>query len=73
MKRITLYTMNNCPHCQQVKQYLDHKGVKYRLCNVKTPSGQKEMLKLGIKAVPALMLGDTLIRQITQSTLKNIN
>ncbi|NQY64498.1 MAG: hypothetical protein HRT38_12320, partial [Alteromonadaceae bacterium] len=49
MKRVVLYSMNNCPHCQTAKKYLDQQDIVYRLCNVKTPSGQKEFRKTGRK------------------------
>ena len=61
MKRVVLYSMNNCPHCQTAKQYLDKKGVTYRLCNVKTPAGQKEFRKTGLRGVPVLKIGDQIL------------
>lgn len=61
MKRVVLYTMNNCPHCQTAKRYLDEKAIAYRLCNVKTPAGQKEFAKTGMRAVPVLKIGDQLL------------
>jgi len=61
MKRITLYTMANCPHCNTAKSYLDKKNLPYRLCNVKTPQGQKELAKLGFRSVPVLKVGDKVL------------
>ncbi len=61
MKRVILYSMNNCPHCQTAKRYLDQQGIAYRLCNVKTPAGQKEFRKTGMRAVPVLKVGDQFI------------
>ena len=58
MKRIVLYTMANCPHCNTAKQYLDQNNVTYRLCNVKTPVGKKEFYKTGYRSVPVLKIGD---------------
>jgi glutaredoxin len=60
MKKVVLYTMNNCPHCQTAKSYLDKNNITYRLCNVKTPAGQKEFRKTGMRAVPVLKIGDHL-------------
>ncbi len=36
MKRVVLYTMGKCPHCQTAKRYLDEQDIAYRLCNIKT-------------------------------------
>lgn len=58
MKRVVLYTMANCPHCNTAKQYLDKNKVTYRLCNVKTPAGKKEFSKTGFRGVPVLKIGD---------------
>jgi glutaredoxin len=71
MKRIVLYTMEKCPHCLTAKNYLDKQGIKYRLCNIKTPSGQKEFSKLNMRGVPVLKIGDQLlngfsVKQFTQ-------
>ncbi len=60
MKKVVLYTMNNCPHCQTAKSYLDKNKITYRLCNVKTPAGQKEFRKTGLRGVPVLKIGDQL-------------
>ena len=61
MKRVVLYSMNNCPHCETAKRYLDQQGIKYRLCNVKTPQGQKELASMGMRGVPVLKIGDQVL------------
>ncbi|MBL4942265.1 MAG: glutaredoxin family protein [Colwellia sp.] len=61
MKRIVLYTMAKCPHCQSAKRYLDEQKIPYRLCNVKTPKGQKEFSVTGLRGVPVLKIGDKLL------------
>jgi len=58
MKRIVLYTMENCQHCNTAKQYLDNNKIAFRLCNVKTAVGKKEFYKTGFKSVPVLKIGD---------------
>ena len=57
MKKIVLYSMNNCPHCDTAKKYLEQNNITFRLCNVKTPAGSKELYKTGFKAVPVLKIG----------------
>ena len=61
MKRVVLYSMNNCPHCQTAKKYLEQQNIVFRLCNVKTPVGQKEFRKTGLRSVPVLKIGDQLL------------
>jgi len=61
MKRIVLYTMNNCPHCQTAKRYLEQNNIKFRLCDVKSAAGKKEFSKTGMRGVPLLKIGDQLL------------
>jgi len=60
-KRVVLFSMKNCVHCQTAKRYLEQQGIKFRLCDVKTPSGQKEFSKIGMRSVPILKIGDQLL------------
>ena len=62
MKKVTLYTLNKCPHCDTAKAYLDKQGIAYRLCNVQTPSGRKEFAKLGLRGLPVLKIGDQILK-----------
>lgn len=72
MKRIVLYTMNNCPHCQTAKQYLEQKNIPFRLCNVKTPAGQKEFHKLNMRGVPVLKVGDQILNGFSVKKFNNL-
>lgn len=62
MKRVILYTMNNCPHCQTAKRYFEQEGIPFRLCNVKTPAGQKEFSKLNMRGVPVIKVADQILK-----------
>lgn len=64
MKRVILYTMSNCPHCQSAKRYLEENNIPFRLCNIKTPAGQKEFAKLNLRAVPVLKIADQVLNGI---------
>lgn len=68
MKRIILYSMNNCPHCDTAKRYLEQKNIPFRLCDVKSPAGQKEFRKTGMRAVPVLKVGDQLLNGFSIKT-----
>jgi glutaredoxin len=61
MKKIVLYTINKCPHCETAKKYLDKQNIVYRLCNVQTPKGQKEFAKLHLRGLPVLKVGDQIL------------
>jgi len=61
MKRITLFSMANCPHCKTAKQYLEQQKITFRLVDVKSASGQKEFAKTGYRGVPVLKVGDQLL------------
>jgi len=62
MKRVVLYTMDKCPHCQSAKYYLEQQKIPYRLCNIKTAKGQKEFSATGLRGVPVLKIGDQLLK-----------
>ncbi len=70
MKKVVLYTMNNCPHCQTAKKYLDEQNITYRLCNVKTPAGSKEFFKTGYRGVPVLKIGDQFLNGFSVKKFK---
>ena len=61
MKRVVLYSMDKCPHCQTAKRYLEQQGITFRLCNIKTAKGQKEFATTGFRGVPVLKVGDQLL------------
>ena len=61
MKRVILYVTNNCSHCQTAKRYLEQENIPFRLCNIKTPAGQKEFSKLNRRGVPVLKISDQIL------------
>ncbi|TMS90944.1 NrdH-redoxin [Pseudoalteromonas sp. S201] len=72
MKRVVLYTMEKCPHCQTAKRYLDEQKIPYRLCNVKTPRGQKEFAATRMRGVPVLKIGDELLNGFSISKFNQL-
>lgn len=58
MKKVTLYSMDQCPHCQSAKHYFESKKIKFRLVNIKSPAGQKEFAKTGFRGVPIIKVAD---------------
>ncbi len=61
MKRVVLYSMDKCPHCQTAKRYLEEQNIPYRLCNVQSPKGRKEFAATGLRGVPILKVGEQLL------------
>lgn len=62
MKRVVLYTKSKCSHCVSAKKYLDQQNIKYRLCDVSVQPGKKEFGKTGLLSVPALKVGDMILK-----------
>jgi len=58
--RITLYSTRNCPYCKQAKQYLQGKGVCFQEFDIQhSVRAQRMLAKMGARAVPVIMIGDT--------------
>lgn len=72
MKRITLFSMANCPHCKTAKQYLEQQKITFRVVDVKSPAGQKEFAKTGYRGVPVLKVGDQLLNGFSIKGFNNI-
>jgi glutaredoxin len=72
MKRITLFSMANCPHCKTAKQYLEQQKIAFRLVDVKSPAGQKEFAKTGYRGVPVLKVGDQLLHGFSVKGFNNL-
>ena len=52
---IQLYS-THCPQCQTLEIKLDRAGIKYEICDDK-----EAMAALGLKAAPALDIGDQIL------------
>ncbi len=72
MKRVVLYSMDKCPHCQTAKRYLDEQKIPYRLCNVQSPKGRKELAGTGMRGVPVLKVGEQLLNGFTMKTFNKL-
>jgi glutaredoxin len=70
MKKIVLYSMSNCPHCDTAKAYLEKNNIPYRLCNVKTAAGQKEFRRANFRSVPVIKIGEQYLQGFKVNTFK---
>ena len=41
---------------------MEDKNIPFRLCNIKTPAGQKEFSKLNLRGVPVVKVGDQILK-----------
>jgi glutaredoxin len=58
-KQVVLLTAPGCGACKQAKSYLASHGIPYVEHNVSTSEyGRQQMLKLGARAVPVLIIGN---------------
>lgn len=72
MKRVVLYSMDKCPHCKSAISYLEQQKIPYRLCNIKTPKGQKEFAATRLRGVPVLKIGDQLLKGFSVTEFKKL-
>lgn len=72
MKKVVLYTRNNCPHCETAKKYFTAENITYRLCNIQTPAGQKEFHRLGFRGVPVIKVGNEFLQGFDIKAFKRL-
>jgi glutaredoxin 3 len=64
MKKVTVYSMQNCPYCVKAKNLLTQRGVQYQVEMIdEWPDDQWDALvkKSGMKTVPQIYVDDQLI------------
>lgn len=59
---IIVYTKNNCPFCDRVKNYLDAKGKEYEVRNInESQEAMNEVIALGVMGVPVTINDNVMI------------
>lgn len=54
---ITVYSKNNCPHCESAKRYLDMHGIAYCVINIEQDTEAREFLQdCGHRSVPQIYM-----------------
>lgn len=62
MARVRLYVAEGCPFCASMRDHLRRCGVEFQEVDVTKDKGAaQELLRRGIKAVPAIQLGDEFV------------
>lgn len=73
MNDIIVYTKNNCPHCLQVKSFLNEKGVSFEERNTdENDEFAKQVWEMGIRAVPVTLIGDVRILGMNKPQLETV-
>lgn len=59
MDNVIVYTSTNCPHCRQVKSFLNDKGVEFEERNIEQNEDYAQQVwDMGLRAVPVTVIGD---------------
>jgi glutaredoxin len=59
MENVIVYTSTNCPHCRQVKSFLNDKGVEFEERNIEQNEDYAQQVwDMGLRAVPVTVIGD---------------
>jgi glutaredoxin 3 len=59
---LKVYSKNNCPFCVQAKRLLENKNVPFEEINIEnSPESRQLLLDLGLRSVPQVFDGTTLI------------
>lgn len=61
MKEIIIWTKDNCPNCDRLKNILVSVGIPHRLRKVVTEEDIEEAKSKGFKAMPSAEFGNNLI------------
>lgn len=64
MPNVVIYTQNDCPPCQFVKNYLDHHQVAYIEKNISNSQYRNEMIDFDAFSTPFILIDDTPMYQV---------
>ena len=64
MALVTVYHLEHCPHCEELKAFLRSRGVIYTVMDMDSPAGKTELTYNGVFAMeaPVLQVGDYFIQ-----------
>lgn len=73
MKNVTMFTSSTWPHCITAKMYLQEKGISYEEKNISIDkSARTELMKRGIRGVPAFLIGDEIVLGLDTDKIENL-
>lgn len=59
---MSCYTVLKIARIATRQRLIFRKNITFRLCDVKTPAGQKEFHRLGYRAVPVVRVGEKVVQ-----------
>ncbi len=62
-KRVIIFTMPSCPHCNHAKRYLRERGIRFRDVDVsRDPAAARDMIRRsGQQGVPVIDIGGKIV------------
>lgn len=70
---IIVYSRDYCPHCVQLKKYLQENNVQFEERNVDTnETYMEELFNMGMRAVPVTVVGEEKILGFNTTQLKQV-
>ncbi|GGH99856.1 MULTISPECIES: glutaredoxin family protein [Mammaliicoccus] len=64
MNKVTIYTQDQCPPCQFVKQYFKEKEIDYIEKNIKNKQFKSELIDLDSFSTPTVLINDKVFYQV---------
>lgn len=58
MIKLTVFSMDNCPHCVQLKNHLKENEIEYKQLSVNNPEDSFLIEKFGVQSFPTLFFLD---------------
>ncbi len=73
MKKIIVFTTQTWPHCKTAKVYLREKGYEFEERDInKDTVARNEMIKRGIRGVPAFLIGDEMVEGLDRAKIERL-
>lgn len=72
-QNVIVYSRNQCPHCVQLKKYLQESNINFEERNIDTDDAYgEELWNMGMRAVPVTVVGDEKILGFNTTQLKQV-
>lgn len=64
MSEVTIYTQDQCPPCQFVKQYFNEKEISFTEKNIKNKQFKNELIDLDSFSTPTVLINGEVFYQV---------
>ncbi|GGI41425.1 glutaredoxin domain-containing protein [Mammaliicoccus stepanovicii] len=64
MNQVTIYTQDQCPPCQFVKQYFTNHNIDFTEKNIKNKQFKNELIDLDSFSTPTIIINDNIYYQV---------